>query len=180
MVIVLVNLLNGLAVSDIIEIKEDSLIENQVSLIDTIRLFELLYIGENEKIDFADDPYSCSKNFFMRFIYRFIVPKGIFLFNSSYLENKNKILTFPLERKTPSLSIKLKEKKESDSRYISDDVSKDFLNDAREILIQERKRRIETRKLKTMEKWTKEMRRGIKRLERNELEILNKIIEKMN
>ena len=43
-------------------------------------------------------------------------------------------------------------------------VSKDFLNDAREILIQERKRRIEARELKTMEKWTKEMRRGIDKL----------------
>ena len=43
-------------------------------------------------------------------------------------------------------------------------VSKDFLNDAREILIQERKRRIEARELKTMEKWTNEMRRGIEKL----------------
>ena len=162
MVIVLVNLLNGLAVSDIIEIKEDSMIENQISLIDTIRLFELLYIGEKQKIDITDDPYSCNKNIFLRFIYRFVIPRGIFLFNSSHLENKS--LTFPIIRKMPCPLRKFKKDDDSGCKYLTDNVTEEFLNDAREILIQERKRRIEARKLKIMDKWTKETRRNIRRL----------------
>ena len=165
MVIVLINLLNGLAVGDIIEILEDSKIENQICLIDTIRLFELLYIGEKQKIQFPDERYTCNKNFFLRFIYRFIVPKGIFLFNSNYL--KNKTLTFPLRRTIPCpLRNRNSENHEKGSVWsnITDKGSEEFLNDARKILIQERKRRIEARRMKTMEKLGKEMRRNIRQL----------------
>ena len=162
MVIVLVNLLNGLAVSDIIEIKEDSMIENQISLIDTIRLFELLYIGEKQKIDITDDPCSCNKNIFLRFIYRFVIPKGIFLFNSSHLENKS--LTFPITRKMPCPLRRFQRNDNLDCKYLTDNVTEEFLNDAREILIQERKRRIEARRLRIMDMYAKEMRRNIRRL----------------
>ena len=59
---------------------------------------------------------------------------------------------------------KFKQNDDSNCKYLTDNVTEEFLNDAREILIQERKRRIEARKLKIMDKWTKETRRNIRRL----------------
>ena len=83
MVIVLMNVLNGLAVSDTGKMLDDSLIESQASVINTIRNFESVYLG------FAHMHH-------LRFLNPFL-PKKLLLFHSAYLEDFK--LSLPLKNK---------------------------------------------------------------------------------
>ena len=173
MIIVLVNLLNGLAVSDTKHIMRDSLIENQVCFINTLRFFESLYICQIQRFTFVDDKNSCLKRFF----HRHIVPKGILLFHSPYLSGK--ILTFPLRKQFEEITEKKETSVEQTCSSVCDGFnsaitwfsssilyenvgSDEFLNDARNILIQERSRRVDERRQKNIYKRSQEISKNIK------------------
>ena len=180
MIIVLVNLLNGLAVSDTKFIMRDSVIENQVSFINTIRFFESLYIGQMQR--FIDDTeVQEHRSPFKQFFHHHVVPKGILLFHSPYLKD-GRSLVFPLRKQTTTESNYgqtkvLKNTKDSSDSYMNrirkwfslgvvyENVgSEEFLNEARNILINERTVRIEARRQKNINKRNKEMRKGIKEI----------------
>ena len=175
MIIVLMNLLNGMAVSETGQIMKDSLIENQVCFINTIRFFESLYVGQIQKIITTENKTSCLK----RFVHRYVLPKGLLLFQSPYLVDN--MLSFPIREDLIENSggIKITKQEEGKSscnclKVIIDWYSlgimyenigtEEFLNDARNILIRERSRKVEARREKNIHKRSKEMSRGIKEI----------------
>ena len=157
MIVVLMNLLNGLAVSDTGKMIKDSLVESQISFISTIRFYESMYIGQmkNKK-----------KSWLKTFINTHFVPKGILLFHSPYIgEHK---LTFPIKVKTynessnftccPSSWIRSNEFQEECSANCctkilkwflgknENDGNDEFLEKARKIVIREKQRKVEERR----------------------------------
>ena len=182
MIIVLVNLLNGLAVSDTKCIMRDSVIENQVSFINTIRFFESLYVGQMQR--FIDDSdIKAHHSPFKQFFHQHIVPKGILLFHSPYLKD-GRSLAFPLrkqvtnhmtdnqnnglpDRNHPPESCFSTVRKLFSLGIIYENVGgEEFLEDARNILIHERSVRVESRRQKVINKRNKEMRKSIKEIRR--------------
>ena len=183
MIIVLVNLLNGLAVSDTKYIMRDSVIENQVSFINTIRFFESLYIGQMQRF-INDSEIEEDHSSFKKFFHHHIVPKGILLFHSPYLRD-GRSLAFPLRKQTASetkfntMNSYRDNNRTSDSllgkirKWVSMGViyenvgSEEFLNDARNIMIHERSLRVESRRQKVINKRNKEMRKEIKEIRKH-------------
>ena len=93
MVVVLLNLLNGLAVSDTGKMIQDSFIESQASFIKNIRYFESVYFdpGQMQCIGFTKKMESRINSFFQIRI----IPRKMLLFQSPYLSDKK--LTLPLK-----------------------------------------------------------------------------------
>ena len=85
------NLLNGLAVSDTGKMIEDSLIESQISFISTVRFYESIYIGQMKNEN---------KSWLKTFINSHFIPRGILFFHSPYVGEHDHTLTFPIKAKT--------------------------------------------------------------------------------
>ena len=93
--IVIMNLLNGLAVSDTQAMLTDSKIQSQISRIETMRYFESVYLSAGKISYFVSKDstnHDCLNNFFRKYL----LPTKLFLFQSTYLSS-NKRLTFPLK-----------------------------------------------------------------------------------
>jgi hypothetical protein len=91
MVIVLMNVLNGLAVTDTGKMVAESMIESQISIIDNIRYFENVYLhlGRMECLQCLNN------NFLLRkFVLEHMGPRKVSIFDSKYVEEKK--LCFPL------------------------------------------------------------------------------------
>ena len=146
MVIVLMNVLNGLAVSDTGIMIKESLIESQYSIIQTIRYFETVYLDLGQMQNFSWINQDCWPIKLFN-----IMPKKIFLFKSPHVHDME--LSFPLKPHgiaTPDIRLTLdgrprcrrRENKTRKSRFVSwlkgGDLnygSEEFLIKAREILI---------------------------------------------
>jgi hypothetical protein len=146
-VIVIMNLLNGLAVSDTQKMITDSKIESQISFIETIRYFESVYL-DTGKIPYImgkginEDPLMINK-----FFTKHVIPMKLFLFHSKYLKG-TKTLTLPLESEeieptSGSYFLRIK------NWLTTDEVNygcEDFLSKARKILIRLKKTKERERK----------------------------------
>ena len=89
MVIVLMNVLNGLAVTDTGRMIEESVIESQISIINTIRYFDRFReLGQMQCCSCFNENWSIIRMFK-------VVPKKVFLFMSPHV--KDMALTFPLQ-----------------------------------------------------------------------------------
>ena len=91
--VVLVNLLNGLAVSDTGEIMRESLILHECSRIDTISYFEMVTLSNLSWIDTIGKIFPLLDSFLKKYIA--VVHKGIFIFHS-HISPTNPKLTLPL------------------------------------------------------------------------------------
>ena len=89
MVIVLMNVLNGLAVSDTGRMINESLIESQKSIINNIRYLETIYLDLGAIRRFSCFPDSMIIKLFD------VAPKKVFLFDSNYVKDME--LSFPLK-----------------------------------------------------------------------------------
>ena len=95
--IVIMNLLNGLAVSDTQAMLTDSKIQSQISRIETMRYFESVYLNGGKMSYFVSKDtrtHNCFNiNHFLR---KYLIPTKLFLFQSEYLSS-TKRLAFPLK-----------------------------------------------------------------------------------
>ena len=164
MIVVLMNLLNGLAVSDTGRIVEESEISSQITFIKTIQYFESVYIGHMGWVKLFNKMFPALTSF----IESHLVPRGLLIFYSPYINDEMK-LTFPLRQQQLlfnclrsnergsendccgdnneySFITLLKEKFESlfgdDENYGSEE----FLENARKILIQEKLNKMKRRR----------------------------------
>ena len=176
MVIVLMNLLNGLAVSDTAEMIKDSRIESQVSFINTIRYFESVYLDIG-LMRCTQKKGTCLNTFFQKRV----VPMKMFVFQNPYLQGEMK-LTLPLKERPMSdkiLSICPCCSKDNTGCckgypfqnfylkvvcewFLGGDEnigSEDFLANARNILIQLKQSAVNDRKLKELAKEIGKMRK---------------------
>ena len=192
MIIVLMNLLNGLAVSDTGQMINDSLIESQVSFISTIKFYESIYLGQMENKE---------SGFVKTFIKRHIVPKGILLFHSPYLQRNDKRLTLPIMTKVNEglnncLCFPFNLNSSSDyeygflsrfcnilvSWYLGKDEnegSEEFLENARNILIDERSKKVEKRRRDNL--WKRKKDRRDKKEEMNtKIKSIDEAVKRMS
>ena len=93
MIVVLANLLNGLAVSDTGKMVAESEISSQITFIKTIQYFESVYIGHMGWIRLLRKICPALTSF----IGTHLVPKGLLVFHSPYMNDEMK-LTFPLKQ----------------------------------------------------------------------------------
>merc|ERR1719510_942710 len=91
--VVLVNLLNGLAVSDTGEIMSESVILHEVSRIDTISYFETITLSNLKWIDNIGRMFPFIDSLLQRYIA--CLHKGIFIFHT-HISPSNPKLTLPL------------------------------------------------------------------------------------
>ena len=91
--VVLVNLLNGLAVSDTGEIIKEAVILHEASRIDTISYFETITLSNLGWINAAGTISRCFKSFLHKHLA--VVYKGIFIFHT-HISPSNPKLTLPL------------------------------------------------------------------------------------
>ena len=96
MIVVLMNLLNGLAVSDTGKIVADSEISSQITFINTIQYFESVYIGHVKWVRFLHKIFPRLETF----VKNYLIPRGLLVFYSPYMKNdelgKSMKLTLPL------------------------------------------------------------------------------------
>ena len=97
--VVLVNLLNGLAVSDTGEIMRESVILHEVSRIDTISYFETITLSNLKWIDGTGRIFPFVDGILQRYIS--CLHKGIFIFHT-HISPSNPKLTLPLHPLQPS------------------------------------------------------------------------------
>ena len=192
MIIVLMNLLNGLAVSDTGQMINDSLIESQISFISTIKFYESIYLGQMENKE---------SGFVKTFIKRHIVPKGILLFHSPYLQQNDKKLTLPITTKVNEglnnclcFPFNLNSSSEYEDGFLSrfcnifvswylgkdeNEGSELFLENARNILINERSKKVEKRRRDNLWKRKKD-RRDKKEEMNNKIKSIDEAVKRMS
>ena len=182
MIVVLMNLLNGLAVSDTGIIVEESEISCQITFINTIQYFESVYIGHMGWVRFVHKicpALDC-------FLKRYLIPRGLLLFHSPYMKKDEKRVTFPLKNQKQLLDFCLpnSSRKQSISsiseitetssyikyftqkfykifEYDENFGSEDFLENARKILIQEKSKKMKRRR-EEMEQRRRKRRQEVK------------------
>jgi len=181
-----------LAVSDTGQMINDSLIESQVSFISTIKFYESIYLGQMENKE---------SGFVKTFIKRHIVPKGILLFHSPYLQRNDKRLTLPIMTKVNEglnncLCFPFNLNSSSDyeygflsrfcnilvSWYLGKDEnegSEEFLENARNILIDERSKKVEKRRRDNL--WKRKKDRRDKKEEMNtKIKSIDEAVKRMS
>ena len=164
MVIVLMNVLNGLAVTDTGRMIQESVIESQISIINNIRYFETVYLdlGQMQCCSCFNENWSIIRMFK-------VVPKKVFLFMSPHV--KDTALTFPLKLD----SNKVKKRATWGSAQCHENQgnlfvawlkgrdinvgTEDFLVKAREILVKLRAQKINEKQQKTLLKEIFEMKK---------------------
>ena len=154
-VVVMVNLLNGLAVSDIQKILLDSKIESQISIIETIRYFESVYLDAGKLSWYLGNiKWFNSRKFFRKHL----IPMKLFLFGSRFVPDNE--LTMPLKESRKHQEGKKYNWWKSSYWRIQDWFlrtdenygSERFLCKARKILIRLKKAKEAERKQKQLEK----------------------------
>ena len=193
-VIVIMNLLNGLAVSDTQRMITDSKIESQVSFIETIRYFESVYLDAG-KLPFFMEKYMDKDGFGFNKLFRnHIMPTKLFIFSSKYTDDFR--LTLPLEEtettsdrvfKTLSRLCNKKEIKSSFlfklknwfSREKSNYGSEEFLDKARTILIRLKRAKVRDRKQQELTVEIEQLKGERKKFERLKNETLKDQIKNM-
>ena len=166
-------------------------LESQISFISTIRFYESIYLGQMDNKE---------KGVIKGFIKRHIVPKGILLFHSPYIADNAKQLTLPLATKVhddlsdcmcfPScLKVSVDSQdgisatfgKRLVEWYLGKDEiegTQEFLENARNILINERSQKVEERRLQN-KKNRKKNRREQKLKINSKIESIDDSIKKM-
>ena len=148
--VVLVNLLNGLAVSDTGEIMRESVILHEASRIDTISYFEAVTLSNLAWIDGIGKLFPLLDSFMQKYIA--VVHKGIFIFHS-HMASTNPKLTLPLQlsldtndntSKTSNCFMPswMPEAKVKDERYGIHEI----LTEARDILIRKKMEQVGKKK----------------------------------
>ena len=169
-IIVMVNLLNGLAVSDTQQMINDSKIETQVSFIEAIRYFESVYLDAG-KLPNCFGKLGDKDIFCVNRCFRTIFPMKLFLFTCSKHIKDNK-LVFPLQEINVQIKNQDQNKKRNNSvicKFINwltkrnpNFGSEDFLKKARKILIR-------LKKAKEAERKQKRLKEEIKKLEERQM-----------
>ena len=190
MIVVLMNLLNGLAVSDTGKIVADSEISSQITFIKTIQYFESVYIGHVKWVRFLQKINPKLKSF----LKKHFVPRGLLVFHSPYMKDKEMKLSLPLKQQKLIFDCGSKHvccnkgngdqevnRNTSKNSYCSRIIeklfgndenygSKEFLDHAREILIQEKldkiKRGREDMKQKRKKKRQEDKEKRMKNIEK--------------
>jgi hypothetical protein len=99
MVVVLMNVLNGLAVTDTGKMIKESVIESQISTIENMRYFENVYLDIGQSVQDLEIPCLNKILSIPTMLGIDIVPNKVFLFGSKYVNNSNQ-LSLPLKQPT--------------------------------------------------------------------------------
>ena len=139
LVMVLMNLLNGMAVSDTGKILQRSQVLGQIGLIDTISYSESVLLNNLTSLQKIGRIRTLGRfgNLFLIIVQKILQSSGTMLFESDYLRNGKEELILPFNTGPERSKIRFLPKvisKWIQNKFADDDISDDVMSDARKII----------------------------------------------